>query len=64
MRKPRKLHGYVDADYLGDLDQKRSMTGYVFIVTECAISWKAELQDMRFISLRITGITSGRSTLM
>jgi hypothetical protein len=43
--KPRILQGYVDADYAGDLDQRRSMTGYVFTVAECAISWKAELQE-------------------
>ena len=45
MRKPRLLQGYVDADYMGDLDQRRSTTGYVFTVAECAIRWKAELQD-------------------
>jgi len=43
--KPRELQGYVDIDYARDLYQRRSMTGYVFIVAECAISWKAELQD-------------------
>jgi len=45
MGKPRSLQGYVDADYVGDLDQRRSMRGYVFTVAECVISWKAELQD-------------------
>jgi len=39
----RSLQGYVDADYAGDLDQRRSMTSYVFTVAECIISWKAEL---------------------
>jgi len=43
--KPRLLQGYVDADYTGNLNQQRSTTSYVFIVAECAISWKAELQD-------------------
>ena len=42
-RKPRLLQGYVD--YAGDLDQRRSTTGYVFTVAECVISWEAELQD-------------------
>ena len=36
--KPRVLQGYVDTDYAGDLDQRRSTMGYVFIVTECIIS--------------------------
>ena len=29
MGKPRVLQNYVDADYAGDLDQRRSMTDYV-----------------------------------
>ena len=43
--KPRVLQGYVDANYAGDLDQRKSTTKYVFIVAECIISWKAELED-------------------
>jgi hypothetical protein len=43
--EPKVLQGYVDADYAGDLDQRRSITGYVFMVAGCIISWKAELQD-------------------
>ncbi|KAG8477010.1 hypothetical protein CXB51_030151 [Gossypium anomalum] len=36
--------GYVDADFVGDLDRRRSLTGYVFTIGGCAISWKATLQ--------------------
>ncbi|KAG8473168.1 hypothetical protein CXB51_035114 [Gossypium anomalum] len=36
--------GYVDADFAGDLDRRRSLTGYVFTIGVCAISWKATLQ--------------------
>ena len=43
--KPKVLQGYVDADYAEDLDQRRSITIYVFMVAGCTISWKAELQD-------------------
>jgi len=39
------LQGYIDADYAGGFDQRRSTTGYVFTVAECVISWNAELQD-------------------
>jgi len=42
--KPRLLQGYVDADYAGDLDQRKSTTSYVNTVAECVISWKAELK--------------------
>jgi len=48
--KPRVLQGYVDADYAGDLDQRRCTTGYVFTVAECAIRWKVELQDIVVLS--------------
>ena len=37
--------GYVDSDYIGDLDKRRSLTRYVFTVGGCAISWKAILQS-------------------
>ncbi|KAG8496862.1 hypothetical protein CXB51_008020 [Gossypium anomalum] len=36
--------GYVDADFAGGLDRIRSLTGYVFTIGGCAISWKATLQ--------------------
>ncbi|KAG8497106.1 hypothetical protein CXB51_008302 [Gossypium anomalum] len=36
--------GYVDDDFAGDLDRRRSLTGYVFTIGGCAISWKATLQ--------------------
>ena len=37
--------GYVDADYVGDLDKIRSTTGYVFTLAGGAISWMSKLQD-------------------
>jgi hypothetical protein len=39
------LVGYVDSDYGGDLDRRRSLLGYVFTVGDCVVSWKAHLQD-------------------
>ncbi|KAG8501668.1 hypothetical protein CXB51_004714 [Gossypium anomalum] len=36
--------GYVDTDFTGDLDRRRSLTGYIFTIGGCAISWKATLQ--------------------
>ena len=35
---------YCDADYAGDLDSRRSTTGYVFIMSGGAISWSSKLQ--------------------
>jgi hypothetical protein len=37
--------GYVDSDCAGDLDKRRSLTGFVFTLSGCAISWKAILQS-------------------
>jgi hypothetical protein len=38
--------GYVDSNYAADLDKRRSLTGYVFTVGGCAVSWKATLQHV------------------
>ena len=37
--------GYVDSDYAGDLDKRRSTTGYMFTFTRAPISWKSILQS-------------------
>ncbi|KAG8472188.1 hypothetical protein CXB51_036924 [Gossypium anomalum] len=42
--------GYVDADFAGDLDRRRSLTCYVFAIGGCAISWKASLQTIVTLS--------------
>jgi hypothetical protein len=39
-----KLQGYVDADWGGDIGTRRSTTGYLFLVGNCAITWKSRLQ--------------------
>jgi hypothetical protein len=43
--------GYVDLDYSGDLDKRRFLTGYVFILLGCATSWKATLQSTVALSI-------------
>ncbi|KAL5538278.1 hypothetical protein UlMin_045948 [Ulmus minor] len=45
-----KLMGYVDADYAGDLDKRRSLTGYFFTLFGCTVSWKAQLQPVVALS--------------
>ncbi|KAF2302149.1 hypothetical protein GH714_032974 [Hevea brasiliensis] len=42
--------GYVDSHFAGDLDKKRSLTGYLFTLSVTAISWKATLQAIVALS--------------
>ncbi|KAE8665322.1 Detected protein of unknown function [Hibiscus syriacus] len=37
--------GYVDSDYAGDLDKRRSTTGYLFTLAKAPVSWKSTLQS-------------------
>jgi len=42
--------GYVDSDYVGDLDKQRSLSGYIFTLCNSAINWKASLQSIVALS--------------
>lgn len=42
--------GYGDSDYAGDIDNKRSLIGYLFIVNNCTISRKSTLQNVVVLS--------------
>ena len=37
-KKGHTLIGYVDADFAGDLDKRRSQTGYLFTLEGCTVS--------------------------
>jgi len=45
-RTDKGLTGYVDSDFAIDLDKRRSLTGYVFTIGDCAVSWRAILQPI------------------
>jgi hypothetical protein len=38
------IHGFVDVDWVGDLDHRRSISGYVFNLFGGAISWMRKRQ--------------------
>jgi len=42
--------GYIDSDFAGDIDKRRSTTGYVFTLAGGAISWLSKLQDVVALS--------------
>ena len=37
--KGSDVEGYTDANYVGDMDKRRSTSGYVFMFTGGAVSW-------------------------
>jgi len=39
----KKGIGYVDSDYAGDLDKRRSITEYVFTLSQALVSWRSIL---------------------
>ena len=44
------LEGFVDANYAGDLDTRRSTTGYLFYVYGGPVSWRSILQSIMALS--------------
>jgi len=43
---------YVDSDYVGDLDKRRSTTGYVFTLSHAPVSWHYTLQSTMVLSTK------------
>ena len=44
------IEGFVDADYAGCVDTRKSLSGYVFTLFGTAVSWKANLQSVVALS--------------
>ncbi|XP_039688664.1 aspartate--tRNA ligase, chloroplastic/mitochondrial [Medicago truncatula] len=44
------LEGYVDADYAGNVDTRKSLSGFVFTLYGTTISWKANQQSVVALS--------------
>ena len=45
-----KLQGYVAADFAGEINSKKSTTGFVFNLGSTAISWASNLQKIITLS--------------
>lgn len=44
------IHGFVDADWAGDLDQRRSTSGYVFNLFGGVVSWMSKKKSVVALS--------------
>ena len=44
------LKGFVDANYAGDLDTRKSTTGYLFCMFDGPVSWRSILQPITALS--------------
>ena len=44
LESPWELNAYCDSDYSGDVDTRRSVTGFIVYVMDCPISWKSKSQ--------------------
>ena len=40
------IEGYLDSDFMGDVDDRKSTSGYVFTIVGGAISWKSSKQTI------------------
>ncbi|PON80582.1 hypothetical protein PanWU01x14_001380, partial [Parasponia andersonii] len=45
------VRGYVDSDFAGDLDKRKSTIGYVFTLAKRAVSWVSKLQTVVALSI-------------
>ena len=61
------IRGFVDADWAGDLDQRRSTSGYVFILFGGAICWMNKKQGVVALSttkVEYMGATHARKEVL
>ncbi len=45
-RRGSSLVGYADSDYAGDIETRKSTSGYVFLMAGGAVSWKSKKQSV------------------
>ncbi|KAM0960125.1 hypothetical protein ACFX2I_025122 [Malus domestica] len=46
----QELLGYSDSDYAGDQDDRKSTSGYVFLISSGAVSWSSKKQPVVTLS--------------
>ena len=40
------VHGYIDSDFSGDQDEKKSIADYIFMIEGAPISWSSKKQSI------------------
>ena len=45
-----EVQGYTDSDFSGDQDEKKSTTGYIFMIEGAPISWSLRKQSIMALS--------------
>ena len=45
-----KLVGFSDSDFVGDIDDRKSTTSFVFFMGDCAITWSSKKQSIVTLS--------------
>ena len=57
-----KLQGYIDANFVGDIDSRKSTTGFVFTLGGTSISWALNLQKIVTLSTTKTEYVAATET--
>ena len=50
VESPLAMHGYSDSDWGNDVNDRRSVTGWVFLLYGCAVSWQSRKQKTTALS--------------
>ena len=56
---PWELHGFSDADYTGDNDNRKIVTGYIVLINGAVINWRSRSQK----TVTLSGIDSEYSEI-
>ena len=48
--KTKECIGYSDADWAGDIDDRKSTSGYLFKISGAAVSWRSKKQACAALS--------------
>lgn len=50
IREEVKLTGWLDSDYAGDIDDRKSTSGYVYMICDSTIAWSSKKQPIVTLS--------------